>query len=305
VIFAEDDTKHEETVGLETKKERQRFIDWYNNAYQSYYEDFKNEVMEEEGIDEEVWEDYKWDLDIAEYYTDIVDTNVINLPKGNIKFKVIRPGARIYRINSSRDLPQEYNLWFFPEDYIPILHTLESYGLFLENYYLLEIEVVEPLFLVDMDDLDNILRLMMDKRYYNQDINGTPFALAMTYAFLGESELSRTSSYKYDLPIASVLCQVQGFDGFISTTPPQHPEMVVCSKSMDKIRVVNSVKGTQIKQKWYSKIIRKDIENLKGKERMKSYKEELEKMLKNRDFTPYEYSMTYEKLPFQDLMGFK
>jgi len=156
-----------------------------------------------------------------------------------------------------------------------------------------------------MNDLDTILRLMMDKRYYKQEVSDVPFALAMSYAFLGYSELYRTSSYTYDLPIASVLCQVQGFDGFISTTQPQHPEIVVCSKTLDKIRVINSVKGTRIEEMWYPKIIRQHIEKLKkGEEKWKWYIEDLEEILKKRDFDAYG-DVRDTRLSFQELMAFK
>jgi len=304
VIFV-GDIRYGENVGLDTKEERQQFIDWYYDTYRSYIESIKKKVIEEEGIDEDKWEDYKWELDVPNFYFDFVDMSIINLPKGKLKFKILKPGTRIYRTNLSKHLPQKYNLWFFPEDYSPPFGTLESYKLFSENSYLLELEVVEPLVLVDMNDLDTILRLMMDKRYYKQEVSDVPFALAMSYAFLGYSELHRTSSYTYDLPITSVLCQVQGFDGFISTTQPQHPEIVVCSKTLDKIRVINSVKGTRIEEMWYPKIIRQHIEKLKkGDEKWKWYIEDLEEILKKRDFDAYG-DIRDTRLSFQELMAFK
>lgn len=293
VIFA-GDIRYGENVGLDTKEERQQFIDWYYDTYRSYIESIKKSRDEDER-----------ELDVLDFYFDLVDTSIINLPKGKLKFKILKPGTRIYRINLSKHLPQKYNLWFFPKDYSPHFGTLESYKLFSENSYLLELEVVEPLVLVDMNDLDTILRLMMDKRYYKQEVSDVPFALAMSYAFLGYSELYRTSSYTYDLPITSVLCQVQGFDGFISTTPPQHPEIVVCSKTLDKIRVINSVKGTRIEEMWYPKIIRQHIEKLKkGDEKWKWYIEDLEEILKKRDFDAYG-DVGDTRLSFQELMAFK
>jgi len=106
-IFA-GDIRYGENVGLDTKEERQQFIDWYYDTYRSYIESIKKSRDEDE-----------WELDVLNFYFDLVDTSIINLPKGKLKFKILKPGTRIYRTNLSKHLPQKYNLWFFPEDYSP------------------------------------------------------------------------------------------------------------------------------------------------------------------------------------------
>ncbi len=192
VIFAKGDRKYEENIGLDTKEERKQFIDWFHDTYSSYSED----IRKEEGITEEDWEDYQWEFDLVNFYLpDLMETTIANLPKGKIKFKIIKPGTLIYRVNLSKNL-EKYNLWFFPEKYSPLWHNLESYGLFSDEYYLLQLKVIKPLFLVDMSDLNTVLRLMMDKRYYKQEESDVPFALAILYASLGDWGLHRTSIYK-------------------------------------------------------------------------------------------------------------
>jgi len=303
VIFAEKTISKEcsGTIGLITKQERKEFLDWYNEEYLSYSEKLRNK----EGIDEDEWEDAKWEYDEIGgiIISNIVKKTIITLPPGKIKFKIIVPGSVIYRINRTQNIPSDNNLWFFPENFVPSGRTLYDYGLF-NNSYLLKIEVIKPLYVVDMDDLNTILRLMTDKRYRNRQSNNVPFALAMNYAFLGQTEMYRTSTYSYDLSIADVLCETCGFDGFISTTPPQHPEMVVCSEALNKIHVIDSVKGSKIKERWYLESIDKQIASLRerGEEQWNEEIERLKEERERKDFGSFKYLAEAKKESFDELM---